>query len=77
MATTTAKDLLSAPVPVSMRFDGSLFEKLKDSAKRSLRSVNAEVNYRLKASFERELGRLWNSDDHAREVAESSAVRGA
>ena len=54
MAATTAKDLLSDPVPVSMRFDGALLEQLKDSAKRSLRSVNAEVNYRLKASFERE-----------------------
>lgn len=55
MADTTAKDLLSNPVPMSMRFDGSLLEQLKDSAKRSLRSVNAEVNFRLKASFEREL----------------------
>jgi hypothetical protein len=54
MPTTTAKDLLSDPVPVSMRFEGALLEQLKDSAKRSLRSVNAEVNYRLKASFERE-----------------------
>jgi hypothetical protein len=55
MAATTAKDLLSDPVPVSMRFDAPLLEQLKDSAKRSLRSVNAEVNFRLKASFEREL----------------------
>jgi hypothetical protein len=52
MANTTAKDLLSAPVPVSMRFDGALLEQLKQSAKCSLRSVNAEVNFRLKASFQ-------------------------
>jgi hypothetical protein len=55
MAATTAKDLLIDPVPVSMRFDGALLEQIKDSAKRSFRSVNAEVNFRLKASFEREL----------------------
>jgi hypothetical protein len=55
MAFTTAKDLLSAPVPVSMRFDAPLLEQLKDSARRSFRSVNAEVNFRLKASFERGL----------------------
>ena len=54
MAATTAKDLLSDPIPVSMRLEGAVLERLRDSAKRSLRSVNAEVNFRLKASFERE-----------------------
>jgi hypothetical protein len=52
MAETTAKDLLSDPVQVSVRFDGALMQRLKDSAHRSLRSVNAEVNYRIRASFE-------------------------
>ena len=55
MADTNAKHLLNDPVPVSMRFDGALLEQLKDSAKRSLRSVNAEVNFRLRASFECDL----------------------
>jgi hypothetical protein len=48
MADTTAKGL----VPVSMRFGAGLLEQLKASAKRSLRSLNAEANYRLAASFE-------------------------
>jgi hypothetical protein len=54
MAETTAKGLLNDPVPVSMRFDAGLLEQLRASAKRSLRSVNAEANYRLAASFEHE-----------------------
>jgi hypothetical protein len=52
MAETTAKDLLNDPVQVSVRFDGELMRQLKNSARRSLRSVNAEVNYRIRASFE-------------------------
>ena len=52
MADTTAKGLLNEPVPVSMRFDAGLLEQLRASAKRSLRSVNAEANYRLAASFD-------------------------
>jgi hypothetical protein len=52
MAATTAKELLNEPVSVCTRYDGALWEQLKDSAKRSLRSVNAEVNYRLRSSFE-------------------------
>jgi hypothetical protein len=52
MAETTAKDLLSDPVQVSVRFDGKLMQMLKDAARGSLRSVNAEVNYRIRASFD-------------------------
>ena len=52
MADTTAKGLLNEPIPMSMRFDAALLEQLRASAKRSLRSVNAEANYRLAASFE-------------------------
>jgi hypothetical protein len=55
MADTTAKGLLNDPVPVSIRFDAGLLEKLRASAKRSLRSVNAEANYRLAASFEHKI----------------------
>jgi hypothetical protein len=51
MAETTAKDLLSDPIQVSVRFDGALMERLRDAARRELRSVNAEVNYRIRASF--------------------------
>ena len=54
MAATTAKDLLSEPVPMSVRLEGPLVQQLKDSAKRSLRSVNAELNHRIRRSFERE-----------------------
>jgi hypothetical protein len=53
MATTTAKNLLTDPVPVTVRFDGTLLRQLQASAKRSLRSVNAEINHRLRASLER------------------------
>jgi hypothetical protein len=51
MAETTAKDLLSEPIQVSVRFDGALMQQLKNAAHRELRSVNAEVNYRIRASF--------------------------
>jgi hypothetical protein len=51
MAETTAKGLLNDPVQVSVNFDGALMQQLKDSARRSLRSVNAEINYRIRASF--------------------------
>ena len=54
MAATTAKDLLSEPVPMSGRLEGLLVQQRKDSAKRSLRSVNAELNHRIRRSFERE-----------------------
>jgi hypothetical protein len=53
MAATTAKNLLTDPVPVKVRFEGALLRQLQDSAKRSLRSVNAEINHRLRASLER------------------------
>ena len=53
MAATTAKNLLTDPVPVTVHFDGALLRQLQDSAKRSLRSVNAEINHRLRASLER------------------------
>jgi hypothetical protein len=53
MAATTAKNLLTDPVPVTVRFDGTLLRQLQASAKRSLRSVNAEINHRLRASLER------------------------
>jgi hypothetical protein len=53
MAATTAKNLLTDPVPVTVRFDGTLLRQLQASAKRSLRSVNAEINHRLRSSLER------------------------
>jgi len=54
MATTTAKDLLTDPVRKTVRFELSLLQRLKDSAQRSLRSINAEINHRLRCSFEHE-----------------------
>jgi len=53
MATTTAKNLLNEPVPVTVRFEGALLRQLDESAKRSLRSRNAEINYQLRSSLER------------------------
>jgi hypothetical protein len=53
MAATTAKHLLTNPVPVTVRFEGALLKQLQESAKRSLRSVNAEINHRLRSSLER------------------------
>jgi len=52
MAGTTAKDLLSDPVHVSVRFNSALLQQLKTAAKNSFRSVNAEINHRLRGSFE-------------------------
>jgi hypothetical protein len=54
MATTTAKDLLTEPVRKTVRIDLSLLQQVKDSAQRSLRSMNAEINHRLRGSFEHE-----------------------
>jgi hypothetical protein len=52
MAGTTAKDLLSDPVYVSVRFNSALLQQLKAAAKNSFRSVNAEINHRIRGSFE-------------------------
>ena len=53
MASTTAKNLLTNPVQVTVRFEGALLRRLQESARRSLRSVNAEINHRLRSSLER------------------------
>ena len=52
MALTTVKNLLTDPVPVKVRVEEVLLRQLQESAKLSLRSVNAEINYRLRASLE-------------------------
>lgn len=53
MALTTAKNLLDDPVPMTVRFEGVLLRRLQESAKISLRSVNAEINHRLRSSLDR------------------------
>jgi hypothetical protein len=53
MASTTAKNLLTDPVPVTVRFEKALLRELQESAKNSLRSVNAEINHLLRSSLER------------------------
>jgi hypothetical protein len=53
MATTTAKNLLNDPRSVTVRFEEALLRQLEESAKRSLRSRNAEINHRLRSSLER------------------------
>ena len=51
MAETTARDLFTDPVQISVRFDGPIMRQLKACALRELRSVNAEINYRIRKSF--------------------------
>jgi hypothetical protein len=46
--------LLTERVQVSVRFDEALRQRLEDAAKASLRSMNAEIIFRLKTSFERQ-----------------------
>jgi hypothetical protein len=50
----TAKHLLDNPVVRTIRFDSELLEKIKESADKSLRSVTAEINFRLHNSFKRD-----------------------
>jgi hypothetical protein len=52
MAATTAKNLLIDPIPVTVRLDAELHRRLRESAHRYFRSVNAEINHRVRASFE-------------------------
>jgi hypothetical protein len=52
MSENTAKELLDKPVQLSVRFETELFERLKKSAKGSLRSVSAEINYRVRQSYD-------------------------
>ena len=51
MAASTAKNLLTDPVARTVRFDAPLLRQLEEAAKNSLRSLNAEVNHRLRASL--------------------------
>jgi hypothetical protein len=53
MATTTAKNLLKDHRSVTVRFEEALLQQLEESAKRSLRSRNAEINHHLRSSLER------------------------
>jgi predicted transcriptional regulator len=53
MATTTATHVLNNPVSVTVRFEEALLRKLEESAKRSLRSRNAEINHQVRSSLER------------------------
>jgi hypothetical protein len=41
-------------VNVSFRFDKALYQRLVEAAKDSVRSLNGEVNYRLRESIERD-----------------------
>lgn len=46
------KNILTNPVQVTLRLDAALLQQLQESAKRELRSFNAETNNRLRGSFE-------------------------
>ena len=48
------KDNSADRVQVSLRFDETLRQRLEDAAKASLRSMNSEIIFRLKTSFERQ-----------------------
>ena len=52
MVSTTAKNLLTNPVQVTLRLDAALLQQLQESAKHSLRSCNAEAVHRLRGPFE-------------------------
>jgi hypothetical protein len=49
--TTTAERDLDDRVELRLRFDEALRRKIAAAANRSLRSVNAEIKFRLKTSF--------------------------
>jgi hypothetical protein len=57
MAPTTAKFLMRDPVLMTLRIDAALLQQLQESAKRSFRSVNAEINHRLCSSLEHQADR--------------------
>jgi hypothetical protein len=42
------------PVTRTLRFDEDLRQQLEEAANRSVRSVNGEIVFRLRSSFERE-----------------------
>ena len=42
------------PVKTLFRFDEELHQKLAEAAKRSVRSINGEMLYRLRASFQQD-----------------------
>ena len=42
------------PVTRTLRFDEDLSQRLKEAATRSVRSVNSEIVFRLRSSFEQE-----------------------
>jgi predicted HicB family RNase H-like nuclease len=45
---------LSDPVHMTLRFDEELRQQLADAANRSVRSMNSEIIFRLRTSFERD-----------------------
>jgi hypothetical protein len=52
MAKTNVKGLLTNPYTISLRLDGRTYGRVKSSAEQNFRSVAAEINYRLKKSFD-------------------------
>jgi predicted HicB family RNase H-like nuclease len=50
MHTTRLED----PVFMNLRLDETLHEQLVEAAKRSIRSLNGEIVYRLRSSFDRQ-----------------------
>ena len=42
------------PVKTNLRFDEELHQQLADAARRSVRSINGEIVYRLRTSFEQQ-----------------------
>jgi len=42
------------PVTRTLRFDEDLRQRLQEAASRSVRSVNSEIIFRLRSSFEQE-----------------------
>jgi hypothetical protein len=42
------------PVNLTLRFDEELRQQLEDAANRSIRSMNSEIIFRLRTSFQRD-----------------------
>jgi predicted HicB family RNase H-like nuclease len=50
----SAERNLSNPVALTLRFNEELRQQLADAANRSVRSINSEIIFRLRTSFDHE-----------------------
>jgi hypothetical protein len=75
VAQTCTKNQLFDPKPIKVRLENELLERLKAAARRSLRSVNAEISYRVRSSLEQEkLGAGWLFASRPEALAEAQQL---